>query len=246
MRIDILTIFPGMFAPLEESIIQRARDRELLDIVLWNVRDFSRDKHHKVDDAPYGGGRGMVIACDPVFRAVRAIRRRNPKARVVLTNPQGRLFTQAYAREMSREKGLIFICGHYEGMDERISSLCDDEVSIGDYVLTGGELPAMVMVDCIARLIPGVLPADAPVNESFSSLLLDWPSYTRPAVFRRKKVPDVLLSGDHERIGRWRREVSVERTKERRPDLYEKYLQALHKEEEPNHQQRKPGKRSHP
>lgn len=228
MRIDVLTIFPGVFTPLDESIIRRAREKKLVDIHLWDLRDFSEDRRHrKVDDAAYGGGTGMVLACGPIFAGVEEIRRHNPSGKVILTSPQGTLFTQETASALSREEGLILICGRYEGVDERVESICDCELSIGDYVVTGGELPAMVIADAVIRLVPGVLPEDAPSADSFSDRLLDWPCYTRPAEFRGMKVPEVLISGNHGQVEEWRRRQAVERTKRRRPDLYEKHMKAV-------------------
>jgi len=225
MRIDILTVFPGVFSPLDESIVRRAREKKIVDIQVWDLRDFSEDRRHrKVDDAAYGGGRGMVLACGPIFAGVEEIRKYNPHGTVILTSPQGAVFSQELAVSLSRKEGLILICGRYEGVDERVTSICDLEVSIGDYVLTGGELPAMVIVDAVVRLIPGVLPEGASCDDSFMDALLDWPCYTRPAEFRGMKVPEVLISGDHAKVKEWRRRQAVERTRLRRPDLYEKYL----------------------
>lgn len=224
MRIDILTIFPEIFLPLEASIVKRAKEKGIVEIKLWNLRDFTEDKHRKVDDEPYGGGKGMVLKCEPIFNAVEKIKKENKKGKIILTTPQGILYNQEMAKKLSKEKGLIIICGHYEGVDERVSTLCDYEISIGDYILTGGELPAMVITDSIVRLLPGVLPEEAPVYDSFFDYLLDWPCYTRPAVFKGMKVPDVLLSGNHKKIEEWRKKKAIERTKERRPDLYKKFL----------------------
>ena len=224
MRIDILTIFPEIFLPLDVSIVKRAKEKGLVEIKIWNLRDFTKDKHRKVDDEPYGGGKGMVLKCEPIFNAVEKIKEENKEAKVILTTPQGILYNQEMAKKLSKEKGLIIICGHYEGVDERVSSICDYEISIGDYILTGGELPAMVITDSVVRLIPGVLPEEAPVYDSFFDYLFDWPCYTRPAVFRGMKVPDVLLSGNHKKIEEWRKKKAIERTKERRPDLYRKFL----------------------
>jgi tRNA (guanine37-N1)-methyltransferase len=226
MRIDIITIFPEIFAPLKASILKRAEDKGLIEINIHNLRDFTKDRHRKVDDAPYGGGRGMVLRCEPLFSAVEHVKKGNKRAKVVLTTPQGKLFTQDTAKKLSKEKGLIIICGHYEGIDERVSSIVDEEISIGDYVLTGGELPAMVITDSTARLIPGVLPDEAPVYDSFEEYLLDWECYTRPEVFKDMKVPEILLSGDHKKIEDWRKKQALKRTRERRPDLYKKYLKA--------------------
>lgn len=220
MRIDILTLFPGMFrGPFEESIIKRAVERGLLEIGIHNIRDFAPGRHRVADDYPYGGGAGMVMKPEPVFAAVEAVRR--PDSRVILMTPQGRLFTQSIAQDLSRLDHLVLLCGHYEGVDERVRDhLVDDELSIGDYVLTGGELPAMVVVDAVARLVPGVLGAgESAVEESFAAGLLEYPHYTRPPDFRGWRVPQVLLSGNHARISRWRREQSLLRTLRRRPEL---------------------------
>ena len=220
MRIDILTLFPGMFrGPFEESIIKRAVERGLLEIGVHNIRDFAPGRHRVTDDYPYGGGAGMVMKPEPVFAAVEAVRR--PSSRVILMTPQGRIFTQSVALGLSRLGHLVLLCGHYEGVDERVREhLVDDELSIGDYVLTGGELPAMVVVDAVARLVPGVLGAgESAVEESFAAGVLEYPHYTRPPEFRGWKVPQVLLSGNHARISRWRREQSLLRTLRRRPEL---------------------------
>ncbi|HPP30107.1 MAG TPA: tRNA (guanosine(37)-N1)-methyltransferase TrmD [bacterium] len=224
MRIDIITIFPEIFAPLNASIVKRAIEKRAVEIKIWNLRDFTKDKHKKVDDTPYGGGKGMVLKCEPIFAAVKHIKKENRKGKIILTTPQGSLFNQGMAKRLSGEEGLIIICGHYEGVDERVSSIVDCEISIGDYVLTGGELPAMVIVDSVVRLLPGVLPEEAPVYDSFSQHLLDWPSYTKPAVFKGMKVPDVLLSGNHKKIEEWRKKQAEKRTKIRRPELYKQYL----------------------
>lgn len=220
MRIDILTLFPGMFrGPFEESILKRGMERGLLGIEVHNIRDFATGRHQVVDDYPFGGGAGMVMKPDPLFAAVESVRRED--SRVILMSPQGRPFRQRTAEELSKLEHLVLICGHYEGIDERVrEKLVDDELSLGDFVLTGGELPAMVVCDCVARLIPGVLGAEeSPVEESFSSGLLEYPHYTRPAEFRGMAVPEVLLSGNHARVDRWRRELSLLRTLRRRPDL---------------------------
>lgn len=225
MRIDIVTLFPEMFrGPLDSSILGRARERGLLSVHLWNIRDFADDRHKTVDDAPYGGGPGMILKAPPVYRAVETIwalegdGSRRPWT--IAMSPQGTPLQQARVAQLAQEPRLVIICGHYEGMDERVYRLADEEISIGDYILTGGELPAMVVVDAIARLIPGVLGEDASAREdSFSDGLLEYPQYTRPVEFRGMRVPEVLLSGDHERIRRWRRKQSLRRTLERRPDL---------------------------
>ncbi|MEW6274092.1 MAG: tRNA (guanosine(37)-N1)-methyltransferase TrmD [Bacillota bacterium] len=223
MQIYILTLFPEMFAgPFDASIIKRAREKGLIKIDLVNIRDFSKNKHRTVDDAPFGGGPGMVMAAEPVFEAVDWLKRQNVKTeRIILLSPAGRPFNQALARELSREKTLILICGHYEGIDERVREhLVTEEISIGDYVLTGGELPAMVVVDAVARLLPGVLGRDASAaEESFSNSLLEYPHYTRPREYRGCPVPEVLLSGHHEQIRAWRRRQALLRTLENRPDL---------------------------
>jgi tRNA (guanine37-N1)-methyltransferase len=218
MRFDIFTLFPEMFrGPLDASIIARARARGLLAIELHNPRDATADRHHVVDDYPYGGGAGMLLKPEPLFAAVEAVHTGGP---VVLLGPGGRPFTQAIARELAREPAVAIICGHYEGVDERVRAhLATDELSLGDYVLTGGELAAMVVVDAVARLLPGVLAADSTVEESHSRGLLEYPQYTRPAAFRGWRVPDVLLSGDHGAVARWRRKEALRRTRARRPDL---------------------------
>jgi len=227
MRIDIITIFPGMFGPvLDESIIKRAQKNGRVKIYLHDLRGYSTDKHRKVDDHPYGGGSGMVMRPEPFFAAVDDIkaRARSRKPRVILLSPQGARLEQKAARRLSKEKHLILICGHYEGIDERVRKhLVDEEISIGDYVLTGGELAAMVLVDCVVRLIPGVLGDKNSLNfESFEGNLLEYPQYTRPAVFRRLKPPKILFSGDHRKIEKWRREEALKRTRQRRPDLLQK------------------------
>ena len=224
MRIDIITIFPEIFTPLDVSIIKRAKEKKIVEIKIWNLRDFSKDKHKKVDDKVYGGGKGMVLKCQPIFDAVERIKQENKEGKVILTSPTGTLLNLEFAKKLSKEKGLIIICGHYEGVDERVTKICDYEISIGDYILTGGELPAMVIVDSVVRLLPGVLPEFAVVYDSFYNYIFDWPSYTRPRNFRGMKVPEVLISGNHKEIEKWRREKAIEKTKEKRPDLYEKYL----------------------
>jgi len=220
MKIDVLTLFPAMFAgPLDESIIKRARQAELLELQLWNLRDWAHDRHKTVDDRPFGGGPGMLLKPEPIFEAVEQLA--TEKTHVVLMSPSGRTFNQAIAREMTQHEHLLLVTGHYEGFDERIREhLADDELSIGDYVLTNGALPAMVVIDTVARLIPGVLGHDeSAAEESFSIGLLEYPHYTRPAEFRGMKVPDVLLSGNHAEIAKWRGEQAHLRTRERRPDL---------------------------
>ena len=222
MHFDIHTLFPGMFqGPLSESILKRAQEQGLLSITLHNIRDATSDKHHVVDDYPYGGGAGMVMKPDPLFASVEAAYQGGP---IILLSPQGRLFTQQIARELSQEARLTLICGHYEGIDERVRQhLVTDELSIGDYVLTGGELPAMVVVDAVSRLLPGVLGGEESIlEESHSSGLLEYPHYTRPPDYRGWRIPDVLLSGNHAEIAKWRRKESLRRTRERRPDLFAK------------------------
>jgi len=233
MKIDILTLFPDMFTGVfQESILKKASERGLVSFRVTNFRDFADNKHRKVDDYPYGGGAGMVLMPQPLFDAVDHVKAQTASdARVILMTPQGERFTQKKAEELAKEEHLIFICGHYEGYDERIREhLATDEISIGDFVLTGGELAAMVIVDSVVRLLPGVLGNEAsPVTDSFSTGLLEHPQYTRPADFRGMKVPDVLLSGNHARIETWRKKESLRRTLERRPDLLENY--ALDEEE---------------
>ena len=226
-RFHILTLFPKMVMDgLNTSIIGRAIDAGLLEINAVNIRDYSTNKHMKVDDYPYGGGAGLVMQPEPVYRAYKDLTKNmKKKPRVVYLTPQGTTFHQEMAKELAKEEELVFLCGHYEGIDERVlEEIVTDYVSIGDYVLTGGELPAMVMIDSISRLVPGVLHNDDSVgDESFENGLLEYPQYTRPPVFLDKEVPEVLLSGHHENIRKWRHEQSVKRTKERRPDLWEAY-----------------------
>lgn len=221
MRLEIITLFPGMCeAPLGESILKRAQSNGVVDIDVIDLRDFAHDRHRTVDDRPYGGGAGMVLKPDPVFEAVESLW--SPGARVILLTPQGRPFSQIEARRLTTEEHLILLCGHYEGVDERIRQrLIDEEISIGDYVLTNGALAALVVVDAIVRLLPGALGcAESTEQESFGDdRLLDYPQYTRPAEFRGMHVPDVLLSGDHQRIEQWRQEQRLRRTAARRPDL---------------------------
>lgn len=223
MRIDILTLFPNMFhGVLNESMLKRAQEKSLVKFNIIDFREFSTDKHKKVDDYPYGGGAGMVLSPQPIFDAVESIKKESDSSlRVLLMTPQGERFTQKKAMELAKENHLVFICGHYEGFDERIREhLVTDELSIGDYVLTGGELASMVIIDSFVRLIPGILGNQESYQyDSFSDGLLEYPQYTRPANFRGFKVPDVLLSGDHQKIERWRRQESLRRTLKRRPDL---------------------------
>jgi len=225
MRIDIITIFPKMFAAvLNESIIKRAQNKGKVKIYVHNLRDYTLDKHKKVDDRPFGGGSGMVMQPEPIFRAVEDLKSKasKSKTRVILLSPQGKRLNQKIAKSLAKSQHLILICGHYEGIDERIRQyLVDEEVSIGDYVLTGGELPAMVMADCIVRLIPGVLGDRNSLNfESFAGNLLEYPQYTRPANYRKMKVPAILLSGNHQKIADWRKKEALKITKKKRPDLW--------------------------
>ena len=222
MHFDIFTLFPDMFqGPFSESILKRAQERGVLSIALHNIRDATTDKHHVVDDYPYGGGAGMVMKPDPIFAAVEAVYQSGP---IILLTPQGRLFTQQAARELAQMERITLICGHYEGIDERVRQhLVTDELSIGDFVLTGGELAAMMVVDATSRLIPGVLNGEeSTLEESHSGGLLEYPHYTRPPDFRGWRVPDVLLSGNHAEIAKWRRKESMRRTRARRPDLFAK------------------------
>ena len=220
MKIDVLTLFPAMFSgPLDESIVKRARAEKLLDLTIHNLRDYTHDRHRTVDDKPFGGGPGMLLKPEPIFEAVESLARED--TRVILLAPTGRTFNQTVANELARENHLLLVCGSYEGFDERVrEALADDELSIGDYVLTNGALPAMVVIDAVTRLLPGALGDDASSHdESFSGGLLEYPQYTRPAEFRGMKVPEVLLSGNHAVIAQWREEQARKRTKERRPDL---------------------------
>ncbi len=218
MKIDILTIFPEMFTGfINTSIIKRAIDDKKVEIKIYNFRDYSLDKHNRVDDYPYGGGAGMVLQCEPIFRCIDEILTKDSK--VIMMSPAGRLFKQQVAVDLSKEKHLIILCGHYEGFDERIKTLVDMELSIGDYVLTGGEVPAMAVTDAIVRLIPGVISQDSLVSESFNDGMLDYPTYTRPEVFRGMRVPEVLLSGDHKKIEEYRQSERIRRTKEAREDI---------------------------
>lgn len=223
MRIDILTLFPEMFeAVLKESIIGRAVERQILKLEFHNIRDYSDDKHRRVDDYPYGGGLGMVMQCQPIFAAAEDITAKlGEKPYTILMSPQGRTFVQSKARELSMHENLMIICGHYEGIDERVTeALVDEEISIGDFVMTGGEIAAMAVVDATCRLIPGVLKEDeSHIVESFSEGLLEFPQYTRPPLFRGMEVPEVLLSGHHKNIDKWRRYQSLKRTYEKRPEL---------------------------
>jgi tRNA (guanine37-N1)-methyltransferase len=239
VRIDIFTLFPEMFTgPLDSSILKRAALQNRVNVNIHNIRDYTHDRHNTADDYAYGGGAGMVLKPEPVFEAVENVKsevRENTAtdAHVILLTPQGRLFNQQVAYELAQKKWLMFICGHYEGVDDRISKhLVDDEISIGDYVLTGGELPAMVVFDAVVRLLPGVLGSEESLlHESHTGGLIEYPQYTRPEVYREWKVPEVLLSGNHAEIARWRREQSIRRTIERRPDLL-KIAELTEKEKE--------------
>lgn len=221
MKIDILTLFPEMFETIfSQSIIKRAIIEKKVEINIHNFRDFSTDPHHKVDDTPYGGGRGMVLTCQPIFDCVEKLKTKESK--VILLTPDGNVYKQQQAYELAKEKHLILICGHYEGFDDRIRSICDLEISIGDYILTGGELASMVITDSIVRLLPGVIEEQSHQLESFNNNLLDYPTYTKPKVFKGMEVPAVLLSGNHKKIEEYRKLESIKKTKARRPDLLEK------------------------
>ena len=221
MKFDVLTLFPEMFEPLEQSIIGRAKEKNLIDINLVNIRDFSKDKHKKVDDTPYGGGAGMIMRADIVYDAYKSVKKQN--AKVIYLTPQGEVLNQKKVEELSKENHLILLCGHYEGIDQRvIDKIKPEEISIGDYVLTGGEIPAMVLIDSVSRYVEGVLAKDSTSEESFSNGLLEYPQYTRPEVFENVKVPEVLLSGHHKNIEDWRKEQSIEITRKKRPDILNK------------------------
>ena len=220
MKFDVLTLFPEMFEPLKQSIIKRAAEKKLIDIKLVNIRDFSEDKHNKVDDTPYGGGAGMLMKPDVVDRAYNSVKSEN--AKVIYLTPQGKTLNQKIVKDLSKQEHLILLCGHYEGIDQRVlDKIVDEEISIGDYVLTGGELPAMVLIDSVSRYVEGVLSNESTEEESFSNGLLEYPQYTRPEIFDNVKVPDVLISGDHENLSRWRRERSLENTFKKRPEMLE-------------------------
>ena len=219
MRFDVLTLFPEMFIPLQKSILERAQKNGNIDINLINIRDFSKDKHKKVDDTPYGGGAGMVIRPDVVYDAYNSIENRE-KAKVIFLSPQGKTLNQQKVEELSKQEHLILLCGHYEGIDQRVlDKIVDEEISIGDYVLTGGELPSMVLIDAVSRYVDGVLNKESIKEESFSNNLLEYPQYTRPETFLDEKVPEVLISGHHENIRKWREEQSKIITNKKRPDL---------------------------
>ena len=220
MKFDVLTLFPEMFEPLKQSIIKRAAEKKLIDIKLVNIRDFSEDKHNKVDDTPYGGGAGMLMKPDVVDRAYNSVKSEN--AKVIYLTPQGKTLNQKIVKDLSKREHLILLCGHYEGIDQRVlDKIVDEEISIGDYVLTGGELPAMVLIDSVSRYVEGVVSNESTEEESFSNGLLEYPQYTRPEIFDNVKVPDVLISGHHENIRKWRRERSLENTFKKRPEMLE-------------------------
>lgn len=221
MKFDVLTLFPEMFSSLEQSIIGRAVENEQISINLINIRDFSTDKHKKVDDTPYGGGAGMVMMPDVIYSAYKSLE--SSDAKVIYMSPKGKTLNQEKVEELSKENHLIILCGHYEGIDQRVlDKIVDEEISIGDYVLTGGEIPAMVLIDSVSRYVKGVLKEDSIKEESFSNGLLEYPQYTRPEIFQGERVPEVLLSGNHQEIDKWRKEKSLEITKKNRPDLLEK------------------------
>ena len=218
MKIDILTLFPEMFAPLEHSILKRASENGIIKFNIVNIRDFSKDKHKKCDDYPFGGGAGMLMMVEPLYDAIKSVYKKN--AKIIFPSPQGKVFNQEKAKELSKCEHLIFVCGHYEGVDERIFELFPmEEISIGDYVLTGGELASMVIVDRLSRFVDGVISKESLDNESFSNGLLEYPQYTRPAEFKGLKVPEVLLSGNHGEVDKWRKEQSEIITKKKRSDL---------------------------
>jgi len=222
MRIDVLTIFPNMFSAFDESMIKRAKENGILNINIHNIRDYSLDKHKKVDDYPYGGGAGMVMMVEPIVRTIEHVKNFN-FGKVILLGPRGKIFNHEVALNLSKEKELIFICGHYEGIDERVYNYIDEEISLGDFILTGGEMAAIPIIDCISRLIPGVLSSTQSLHEeSFSKDTLEYPQYTKPREFRGLIVPDVLLSGHHLNIKKWRQDESLRLTKKLRPDLIKK------------------------
>ncbi len=222
MKFDVLTLFPEMFETLKESIIGKALERKIIEINTINIRDFSKNKHKKVDDTPYGGGAGMVMMPDVVYDSYMFIQHKE-NAKVIYLSPKGKVLNQQKVEELSKQEHLILLCGHYEGIDQRVlDEIVDEEISIGDYVLTGGELPAMVLIDSVSRYVEGVLNKESVSEESFTNGLLEYPQYTRPEVFLNKKVPEILLSGHHENIKKWRREQSLEITKKKRPELLKK------------------------
>jgi len=244
MKFEVLTLFPGMFeGPLTESILKRACEKGIIEVALHNIRDYAFDRHNVTDDYPYGGGAGMIMKIEPLAGCIEHVRARSPHARVVLTTPRGRALNHSIAEELAREESLIIICGRYEGIDERVrDSFVDDEISIGDFVLTGGEMAAMVMIDAVSRFVPGVLGSDeSAMNDSFADGLLEYPQYTRPPEFRGLEVPRILLSGNHKEIEKWRRRESLRLTAMLRPDLLQSanlsdtdriYLEKLHEDAE--------------
>ena len=220
MKIDILTLFPEMFdGVFKESIINRAIVKDLIEINIHNFRDYSNDPHHKVDDTPFGGGAGMVLACQPIFDCIKSLK--TDDSLVIMLTPDGEIYTQKKAQELSKKKHLILLCGHYEGFDERIKSICDMFISVGDYILTGGEIPSMILVDSITRLIDGAITKESLDSESFDNNLLDYPTYTKPRIYEGMEVPEVLISGDHQKIAAWRKDQQILKTQELRPDLLE-------------------------
>ncbi len=221
MKIDILTLFPNMFTGvLQESIIKRAIEAGKVEINVHDIREFADNKHNRVDDYPFGGGEGMVLMPEPIYKAIQSVK--TSDSIVIMLSPQGKVYNQKYAYELSSQKHIILLCGHYEGFDERIRTMVDLEISVGDYVLTGGEIPSMILIDSMVRLLDGVIAKESHENDSFNNNLLDYPVYTKPVDFMGMKVPDVLLSGHHKNIEEWRYEQSLKRTLERRPDLLEK------------------------
>ena len=224
MKFDVLTLFPEMFEVMNQSILGRAQEKNIIDINVINIRDFSENKHKKVDDTPYGGGAGMVIMPDVVYRSYKTIKNDEKNAKVIYMSPQGQTLNQAKVESLAKEKHLIILCGHYEGIDQRVlDKIVDEEISIGDYVLTGGEIPAMALIDSVSRYVEGVLTGESIKEESFSEGLLEYPQYTRPEIFEGVKVPEVLLSGHHENINKWRKEQAIHITKTKRPDLLKNY-----------------------
>lgn len=223
MKFDILTLFPEMFKTLNHSILERAQKNNFIEIKTTNIRDFSQDKHKKVDDTPFGGGAGMVMTCQPLFDAINSVKTQNSK--IIYLSPKGKLLTQQKVVELAKEEHIVLVCGHYEGIDQRvIDNFQMEEISVGDYVLTGGELPAMIIVDAVSRYVDGVLSDGSTDEESFSNGLLEYPQYTKPRDYNGIAVPDILFGGNHQEIAKWQHEQSLEITKQRRPDLYEKYI----------------------
>ena len=220
MKFDVLTLFPEMFAPVKQSILGRAEENKLIEVNLINIRDFSENKHKKVDDTPYGGGAGMVMQADVIYNAYKSIKKTN--AKVIYMSPQGQVLNQKKEEEFSKEEQLVILCGHYEGIDQRVlDKIVDEEISIGNYVLTGGELPAMVLIDSVSRYVEGVLSEGSTSEESFSQGILEYPQYTRPEIFEDEKVPEILLSGHHQNINKWRRYQALKNTYYKRPELLE-------------------------